>query len=447
MDKARHTAIIVLKEVNQDGKYANISLKEHLDRNRFDDRDASFITQLVYGTLENQAFIDQVLRKFAKMGKVNPWIENILRIGCYQILYLDRVPDSAACNESVKLCAKFGFKSLKGFVNGVLRNIARNKEELKSLKTDATDAKSLANLYGFPSWLVEMWIQEYGLENVRGIVKASVREGWITIRINKRKTYKEELVQKLEEQGVQVERGIYFDNALRVKGIGDIQSNPLYRQGLFTIQGESSMLVCQVLAPKPGEMILDACSAPGGKAIYLAELMDLEGKVYAFDIHEHRVELITKNRDRMDASIVCPKEQDATIFDPKMEQNMDRVLIDAPCSGWGVLHKKPDIKLRIKEENMDSLYRLQCNIIENCSRYLKVGGRMVYSTCTINPRENNDIVEGFLVQHPEFELEDFTEQLPDNLNGMVIKEGMVQLFPDSEGTDGFFIAKLRRTRL
>jgi len=447
MDKARRIALIVLKEVNEDQKYANISLKEHINRAKLNERDAAFVTQLVYGTLENQGIIDQALRKFAKMNRVNPWVKNILRMGCYQILYLDRVPDSAACNESVKLCQGFGFASLKGFVNGVLRNISRKKKTLGILMESPMDAKSLASWYGFPLWLVEMWIKEYGKEAARRIVENSVGPSWTTIRINRRKTSREEVIESLVDQGADVKEGIYFDNALRVRGIGNIQNNPLYQQGLFTVQGESSMLACHILGPNPGECVLDACSAPGGKAIYLAELMNMEGKIYAFDNHEHRVELINKNRERMKASIVHTRIQDATIFNPEFEGNIDRVLLDVPCSGWGVMHKKPDIKLRISKEELDSLYQLQWDILTNCSRYLKYDGILVYSTCTINPWENNRMIERFLNENPEFVLEGFHKELPNGLKDFVIQDGMIQLMPNKEGLDGFFIAKLRRIKI
>ncbi|MFY9177554.1 MAG: 16S rRNA (cytosine(967)-C(5))-methyltransferase RsmB [Caldicoprobacterales bacterium] len=446
MDKARRIALIVLKEVNEDQKYANISLKEHINRAKLDERDAAFATQLVYGTLENQGVIDRVLRQFAKMSRVNPWVKNILRMGCYQILYLDRVPDSAACNESVKLCQMFGFAPLKGFINGVLRNISRKKDSLRILKETPTDLKSLSSLYGFPLWLVEMWAKEYGIEATRKIVKSSVGSSWTTIRINRRKTSRDEIIERLKKQGAEVKKGLYFDNALRVKGIGNIQSNPLYQQGLFTVQSESSMLACHILNPKPGEYILDACSAPGGKAIYLAELMNMEGKIYAFDNHDHRVGLINKNRERMNAAIVHSRVQDGTKFNPEFEENMDRVLLDVPCSGWGVIHKKPDIKLRISKEDLSSLCQLQWDILENSSRYLKYGGMLVYSTCTINPYENNKLVERFIKEHPEFVLEGFDKELPDGLKSFVIQDGMIQLLPNKEGLDGFFIARLRRAK-
>ncbi len=447
MDRARQIALIVLKEVNDDGKYANISLKEHLKGAGLDNRDASFVTQLVYGTLENQAVIDEILKEFANMKKVNPWIENILRLGCYQIVYLDRVPDSAACNESVKLCTKFGLKPLRGFVNGVLRNISRKKDSLDIFTTEPGDAESLSAKYGLPLWLTRMWVKEYGIEAARGILKSPRGSDWVTIRMNRSKTNRENLIIRLKEQGVELMEGFYFKNALRVRGIGDIQSNPLFRQGFFTVQGESSMLVCHTLCPKPGETILDACSAPGGKAIYIAELMENTGKIYARDIHEHRLDLINRNRARMGVDIMDVGIQDGTIFNPDMEETMDRVLIDAPCSGWGVLHKKPDIGLRIRKEEVESLYRLQKRIIKNCSQYVKIGGVLVYSTCTINPWENEKVIEGFLKESPEFVLEDFGEHLPQSLKSSVIRDGMIQLIPGLHNVDGFFIAKLRRIGL
>ncbi|HZJ57750.1 MAG TPA: 16S rRNA (cytosine(967)-C(5))-methyltransferase RsmB [Clostridia bacterium] len=447
MDRVRKTALIILKDVNEEGKYANISLKENLNRISFQDRDASFVTRLVYGTLENQAFIDNVLRKFAKMRGVNPWVENILRLGCYQILFLDRVPDSAACNESVKLCVGFGFGSLKGFVNGVLRNISRHKKELMASEPIPTDTKSLASLYGFPLWLVDLWAGEYGVDVARAIMESTIGANYITLRINKARISRDGLINELKQQGIKAAESPYFNNALRVEGIGNIQANPLYKKGMFTVQGESSMLVSQILTPKPGECILDACSAPGGKAIYIAELMGMTGKVYARDIHEHRVGLIDKSIERMGITNIETGVQDAGEFNPKMEQSMDRVLIDAPCSGWGVLHKKPDIRLRIEERDMESLYRLQREILSTCRRYVKPGGTLVYSTCTINPWENHKAIEGFVEKYPEFVLEDFNRELPMGLKDATIGEGMIQLFPHRHGVDGFFIAKMRRSAL
>ncbi|NLJ41423.1 MAG: 16S rRNA (cytosine(967)-C(5))-methyltransferase RsmB [Clostridiales bacterium] len=447
MDKVRYTALKILREVNEKGSYINIALKKHLERGGLDNRDASFVSRLVYGTLENQEAIDKIIKDFVGKKNMNPWIKNIIRLGSYQILFMERVPDSAACNESVNLCMKIGLGSLKGFVNGVLRNISRKKGSLKILSDDSTDMEALSARHGFPLWLTRMWGMEYGQESAQAIVKASHDPGWITIRINTRRTYKEELVEKLKESGVVVQDGHYCENALRIHGIGNIGQNQMFRKGLFTVQGESSILVCRALDPKPGERIMDVCSAPGGKALYIAELMDMMGKVYAFDIHQHRVDLIKVNKNRLGAAIISEGMKDARIFDPGFEGKMDRILIDAPCTGWGIIHKKPDIKLRIKEENLNSLYDLQWEILKTCSRYVKEGGIMVYSTCTINPVENHGIIDRFLIEHPEFALEDLGNMLPNGLKQAAIKGGMIQLIPGRDMIDGFFIARLRRNGL
>ncbi len=442
MDKAREAALMVLKEVNHDGKYANISVKTHLkDLSR---KDTLFATRLVYGTLENQTVLDRILAKYINFKRTNPWVLNILRMGSYQILYLDRVPDSAACNESVKLCNRHGLGRLKGFVNGVLRNISRNKSDFDIAPEESGDLTSLADAYGYPEWVVNLWTSEYGVDTARQIISYSEAHNWITVRANSIRISSEELRTKFMKQGIEVEKGRYFRNALRVKSLGNIQENPFYRDGLFSVQGESSMLVSKILDPSPGERVLDACSAPGGKAVYMAELMGLKGKVIAWDKHRHRVDLIDKNKERLGAKIVEPSVQDATEFKEDMASKMDRVLVDAPCSGWGVIHKKPDIKLRIDEDRMPSLYNLQWRIISNCRRYVKKSGILVYSTCTMNPMENERLIKKFIGEYPEFALEDFTHILPKGLRNTSWNKGMIQLFPWIHGVDGFFIAKLRR---
>jgi len=435
MDKAREIALTVLKEVNVDGKYANISLKEHLDRARIEDRDVRLVTQLVYGTLENQAAIDDIIRKFAKMKRANPWVENILRMGCYQILFLDKIPDSAACNEAVELCKKYASAFLAGFVNGVLRNIVRNKENLSISKTKL-----------FPSWLIEKWRKAYGSSMVNQMTDISHMDKGITIRINT-SVSKAVVIEQLRNMGIEVEEGLYFDEALRIGASGNIADNPLYKKGLFTVQGESSMLVTHILNPQKGEVILDACSAPGGKAIHIAELMKGQGKVYAWDVHPHRVELIERNCKRMGTAIIHVQQQDARLFRSEFEKSFDRVLIDAPCSGLGVVYHKPDIKLKITPEKLDALSALQWDIISICCRYVKPGGTLVYSTCTINPDENEKIIQRFLRDFPDFVIDDFTNEIPDLLKQAILEPGMIQLIPGRDKVDGFFIARMRRKTL
>jgi len=444
VDKARETALFILKEVNHDKKYANISLKEHLRRAKLEGKDSAFVTQLVYGTLEKQIALDWVIGKFASIKRANPWLENILRMGCYQILYMDRVPDSAACNESVKLAKKYGPKALAGFVNGVLRNIARNREGIHFPAEDEDPIRHLSLTYSFPLWLVEKWVKDFGLEKAKMMLLPASGEGFVTIRVNALKTDKQKLTELLSQQGIHVHPGLYMEEALRLENAADIENNPYYNRGFFTVQGESSMLVTHILSPRKGERILDACSAPGGKAVHIAEKMQMEGEVHAWDIHSHRVDLIAWNATRMGAEIVKPRKQDAQVFYRDFDSKMDRVLIDAPCSGWGVIHKKPDIKLRLDQGQLKDLLKIQWNILTSCSRYVKPGGYLVYSTCTMNQDENQNMIERFLRAHPDFQMDDFTKELPEKLVHQVTRPGMLQLLPSRDGIDGFFISRLRR---
>lgn len=433
MSKAREVALKVLKEVNADGKYVNISLKQHLDRSKLDDRDVRLATQLVYGTLEKQMIIDNTLKQFTKLKRPNPWVENILRMGCYQILYLDKIPDSAACNEAVGLCKKYVSKSLAGFVNGVLRNIVRNKDRL-----------NVQNISTFPSWIIEKWKSDYGADLAEQMTDISSLDRSITIRVNRAAISKEDLANKLQSMGIEVKDGLYLEEALRVQITDNIGENPLYKKGFFTVQGESSMLVAHIVNPKADELILDACSAPGGKAIHMAELMGNRGKIYAWDVHPHRIELIKRNCQRMGVNIINAEKQDARFFRPDMEKYFDRVLIDAPCSGLGVAHHKPDISLKITTEKLSSLSALQWDIISTCSRYVKPGGILVYSTCTINYDENEKIINRFLNEFPDFVLDDFSDEVPDYFKKRIEEAGMIRLTPGRDGLDGFFIARMRR---
>lgn len=441
--RTRHTALKILKEVNHDGKYANISLKENLRGETFSDRDLAFITQLVYGTLEKQITLDYFLKKFAKFKRVNPWIMNILRLGAYQIIYLDRVPDSAACNEAVKLCKKYGLFALQGFVNGILRNLSRNKDKLVLPDEKLSASENLSLQYSYPKWLIEKWINDYGIQLTEDIISPAKTGDAISIRVNTMRISPADLKARFKDLGIAVEDGHHLDEALRIVNIGDIESNPLYQSGYFTIQGESSMLDAHIVDPQPDEVILDACSAPGGKAIHMAELMKGQGQVQAWDVHEHRVDLIKRNKTRMGAGIVLPKANDAAILKEDYIDKFDRVLVDAPCSGFGIIHKKPDIKLKADPSELKDLVRLQSRILNTCSKYVKPGGILVYSTCTINPQENEDMVHGFLAEREDFHLEDPSPFLPDPLRS-AIKDGMIQLIPSRHLTDGFFIARLRR---
>jgi 16S rRNA (cytosine967-C5)-methyltransferase len=439
----RLVALQILKEVNKDGKYANISLKENLRSRSLTRRDAAFITQLVYGTLEKQISIDYYLRKLANLKRVNPWIENILRMSAYQILYMDRVPDFAACNEAVKLCKAHKLFALKGFVNGTLRNLAQKKEELLHPDPELTFAENLSIRYSYPLWLVEKWIKDYGQVTTEEILKPVKTDYMTTIRVNKMKTSKEVLKKELLCRELEIEDGLHIEDALRISNGGDMEESSLFQKGCFTVQGESSMLVSHIVNPQPGETILDTCSAPGGKAIHMAELMKGRGKVIAWDIHSHRVELVERNCVRMGAEIVKPYLVDASVPNSAWNNKFDRVLIDAPCSGLGIVYKKPDIKLNISTKSLQELPKLQAKILSACSSYVKPGGVLVYSTCTINSDENEKIIDAFLADNFEFILEDVFPLVPDTLHSAV-QNKFIKLIPSRHGLDGFFIARMRR---
>ncbi|NLB41699.1 MAG: 16S rRNA (cytosine(967)-C(5))-methyltransferase RsmB [Clostridiales bacterium] len=439
----RRLALQILKEVNQDGSYANISLKDNLRKHTMDTRDTAFVSRLVYGTLEKQFTIDSILDRLANMKKVNIWIRNILRMGAYQILYMDKVPDSAACNEAVKLCKVHGFSGLQGFVNGTLRNLTRRKEELLTPDNNLPIAEKLSLKYSFPIWLTKKWLKDYGPETTEAIMMPMEEENGVSIRVNTSRISTVSLKEKLQATGVIVQDGFHMEEDLRVSDIGDMEKNEFYREGLFTVQGESSILDTCIVDPQAGEMVLDTCSSPGGKAIHMAELMDGKGKIIAWDIHAHRLDLVKLNAERMKAEIIEPMLMDAAIFHEQWEDKFDRVLIDAPCSGLGTIHKKPDIKLNMTPEALEELPILQGKILDTCSEYVKPGGVLVYSTCTINLEENQNVVMDFLEKHPEFKLDNPVPYVPDSLKS-AIKDGMIQLIPSLHQVDGFFISRMRR---
>lgn len=442
-NSARRVALQILKDVNQDARFANISLKENMRNHPLDARDTAFVSRLVYGTLEKQITIDLILDKLANMKKLNFWVRNILRMGAYQILYMDKVPDSAACNEAVKLCRAYGFSGLQGFVNGTLRNLSRNKDELLKPEESLPIDEKLSFKYGFPQWLTEKWLVDYGPDTTEAIMKPMDEDGGVSIRVNVNKISPASLKKKLQESGMKVQGGFHMEEALRISAMGDLEKNSLYKEGLFTVQGESSMLDTYITDPKPGELILDACSSPGGKATHMAERMLGKGQIMAWDIHAHRLDLINRNIRRMRAKIIEPMLMDAAVFHSQFKEKFDRVLVDVPCSGLGTINNKPDIKLKITPKALKKLPALQRKILDVCCEYVKPGGVLVYSTCTLNLEENQNLIWDFLECHQQFKLEDPSPFVPDNLKDAV-KDSMIQLIPSLHQMDGFFISRMRR---
>ena len=429
MDLNRKTAYEVLLDMETNQSYSNLALNNFIEKNK--PENPAFVRELVYGVLENRILLDYYLAALVASGlkKVKKQDLTILRMGVYQILAMDSVPDYAAINESVVLARKF-CRGRDKFINGVLRNFQRRQAELEASLPDRSfdPAKYLSVRYSAASWLVDLWLAAYGLDKTEGLLAASNGRPLLCLRTNLLKGTREELMQRLVEAGYQVEAGTLSGRSILVTGKGTgILEHDLFREGWFSVQDEASTLTADTVNPKPGNLAVDVCAAPGGKTMAMAELMGTEGEIYAFDIYEHKLKLIQEQAARLGTGIVKTRCQDGRIALKELEGQADCVLADVPCSGLGVIRRKPEIKTKDHAEmDFAELVQRQKEILESASTYVKPGGTLVYSTCTVNPEENEEQVRMFCEAHPEFHL-DF----------------MNQLMPDRE-TDGFFISKMSR---
>lgn len=445
VDAAREAALKVLYEVNEKGAYSNIALNRQLESGNLQGVDRAFVTELVYGVLKWKLTIDRTIQKFSsiRLKKISPWILNILRLGVYQLLYTSKVPESAACNESVRLAARHGHSASSGFVNAVLRNIARNRGNLK-LTDDSNRAEYLSVKYSHPEWMVDKFMKLFGDEFTESLLDADNGIPDFSVRVNSLKTTAEQLVNGLALAGIEAVPGKFGGEALILRNPSSVTRLEGFKKGLFTVQDESSMLVGHVLDPRPGEFVIDACSAPGGKATHIAELMENRGTVLARDVFEHKVKLIEDTAVRLGINIIRAEVYDSTIPDPVYAGRADRILLDAPCTGLGILRRKPDIRWSRDIEDGKAITELQLRLINAAASCLKPGGILVYSTCTILPEENGQLVLRFLSENSAFSLDDITPYIPAGLAEYVKDRGMLQLYPNRDGVDGFFIARLRK---
>ncbi len=439
--RARETVLSLLLEVDRAGAWSNLALKKALSENALDARDAAFVTGLFYGTLENMLRIDYVIALYARARRLHRVVRCILRMGVQQLLFM-RVPDRAAIDTSVELCRRAGKAQLKGFVNAVLRKVAANKDAIPYPDVEAEPARHLSVLHSCPEDVVAMWLDAYGFDFTRELLAYRADPGESTVRVSLSRTDAPRLKAALEARGVGVGRARYFENALTVRGLGDVAANPLFTDGLFSVMGEASMLAVHALDPKPGQSILDACAAPGGKTAYIAERMQNTGQLHAWDRHPHRVRLLRATLSRLGAKGVRTDVRDAAKIDPALNGRLDGVLVDAPCSGLGVMLGKPDIRLKKNLEDIAALSRMQGDILHAVGGYLRPGGTLVYSTCTVSRAENEDTVARFLETHKEFMPDDWGRLLPPGMAGERIHGGCLQLFPHLDGTDGFFVARM-----
>lgn len=439
----REIAAEALMEIMTEEAYNNMTLRRLLRQNGAMPRqDRAFVTEIVNGTLRNLIYIDHVLNTFSKTKteKMKPWLLAVLRSAVYQMYFMD-VPDSAACNEAVKLAGARGYASLKGFVNGVLRTAAKKKAEIPLPEKGTAEYLSVA--YSHPLWLVRMWVAYYGYEETEAICAYDNQSPHVTIRVNTLKTNKADLKQMLEKAGVEVKDGHVSEYALHLTKTADLSRLEAFQKGLFHVQDESSQLAVKILDPQKGESILDMCAAPGGKSFTMAETMENEGRLLSCDIYEHKIELMEDGAERLGIGIMECRVKDAAETEEEREW-FDRVLVDAPCSGLGLMRKKPDIRLKKDGNEIDSLTGIQRKILENAAGYVKKGGVLVYSTCTLCRKENEKNLEWFLQNHPDFAAEDIARFLPEDWKAETAEKGYLTLLPHKTGTDGFFISRMRR---
>lgn len=441
----RELALKVLLEINEKDAYSNIQLNK-MDKD-MDIRDENLIREIVYGIIENKLFIDHIISKASKirLKKIHPYILEILRIGIYQIIFMGRIPDSAAVNESVKLAKKYGHKGTIGYVNGLLRAVTRDKDKFSTIdSSNMIDYISIK--YSHPKWLVERWIEEFGIDFTEELCKANNDRPSLNIRVNTLKINREDLLLKLANKGIKVRKGLYAKDCLIIDEANNITGLKEFEDGLFTIQDESSMLVAQIMDPREGSTVLDVCSAPGGKSTHMAQYMGNKGLIISRDIFDHKTRLIKENADRLGIDIIEVENYDALIRDDSLLEKIDYLLLDAPCSGFGLIRRKPEIKWNRLQEDIYHLSKLQYDIIDNVKDYVKPGGTLIYSTCTIEKDENILLIHKFIKENPNFKLESIIDKFEYKEEIDTLKEGYIQLFPHLHNTDGFFIAKMIKER-
>ncbi len=437
----RELVLAILMEVTQQNVYSHIALESVLQKYQYlDKKERAFITRVTEGTLEHMIEIDYILNQFSnvKVNKMKPVIRNILRSAVYQLKYMDSVPDSAVCNEAVKLAVKKGFRNLRGFVNGVLRNVARG---LDTVEYPSEGMERLAIRYSMPEWILKLWLKSYDEEIVEKMLQDFQKEKPLTIRCNESKISPEDLKKKLEKQGVLVQYHSYLPYALEIRGYDYLGELEAFQNGDFYVQDISSMLVGEIAAPKEGSYVIDVCAAPGGKALHIAEKMHGTGFVEARDLSEYKTGLIEANILRSKMENIRAVQMDAEIFDEASVGKADLVIADLPCSGLGVLGKKTDLKYKAAEEGVKELAGLQKRILKNAQAYVRPGGVLIYSTCTVNPEENIENVHWFLKEFPEFSLDSIQDKVCTKLRDSVEEEGCLQLIPGVHKSDGFFIAR------
>ena len=443
----REIILGMLMEVTEGEAYSHVTLAQTLEKYQYlDKRDRAFLSRVTEGTLENLIQIDYIIECFSKVPIYNmkPVIRNILRMSIYQLKFMDSVPDRAVVNEAVRIAQKHGFYNLKGFVNGVLRAAARGMDEVSYPKAEDNPLEYLSIRYSMPQWILKSWIDQFGFGDVEKICASFQTERPTTVRIRTQNASREEIISSLASEGVSVQQHPYLDYALKISGYNYLQALTAFREGWIYVQDVSSMLVCEIAAPNWGDYCIDVCAAPGGKSLHLADRLKGSGYVEARDISEHKVERMEENIDRLNIINMQAAIKDATEFDQKSFHKADIVLCDVPCSGLGVIGKKQDIKYKMNPTRQEELVRIQRRILGVSQNYVKPGGVLIFSTCTIGVDENQMNLKYFLENYP-FSLESIDPYLPEELRSRTTAGGYLQLLPGVHDSDGFFMARLKRS--
>ena len=436
---ARDTALRVLSAGRTASAWADASLKAQLRRDSLTGADAALATRIVYGVLQNRALLDFYLGAYCsqKLSRLQPPLADILRIGAYQILFLDKVPDRAAVNESVELAKKNGRGAASGLVNAVLRKLSLNKAQLPAIP-ERDEAQALSIRYSHPKWLVRRLLALLGREEAESFLAADNAVAPLTVQVNTLRTTVAALTARLADAGVTAAAHPWVPDCLELTGSGDLTELDAFREGLFFVQDPAAKLVSLIAAPQKGGRVIDVCAAPGGKSFGAAVAMGDEGEILACDLHENKLKRIEEGAARLGLKSIQTFAADGTVFRPEWAESADTVLVDAPCSGLGIIRKKPDVRYK-SPDDLFTLTVAQAAILENAARYVRPGGVLLYSTCTILPEENGQVVDGFLAGHPDFSRETFALPAP-----VGEQPGELTLWPHRHGTDGFYICRLRR---
>jgi 16S rRNA (cytosine967-C5)-methyltransferase len=441
---SRYLALETLEKIEREDAYSNLLLREVLDNHDISKEESNLLTELVYGVLQRKMTLDYQLEPFLKkQKKLDHWVRQLLRISLYQMEYLDRIPDHAIINEAANIARVKGHRGIVGLVNGILRNIQR--KGVRHPSDIQPTNKRLSIQYSLPQWLIDEFIEQLGEKEAEELAASFSERPKLSLRVNLNKISREEAMDELREEGFEVVESEISPYGIVVKKGVPIETR-LFKEGYLAVQDESSMLVAPALNVEPQHYVLDACAAPGGKTMHIAtNFLKKEdgGTVVALDIHEHKINLIKENAKRLGVeAVVETKCVDARkVLDLFEEETFDRILIDAPCSGLGLMRRRPEIRYNKTKEDILSLQKLQLEIINEVSKTLKIGGELIYSTCTITQKENQEVVDQFLEKNKQFSKAEV--ELPEN-ELQISEDGTVTIYPHQYGTDGFFISRIKK---